>query len=165
MGVNKLILEESEKAFLDESARREALTSKAEKYISAVVIVIGFGVIELEPLKQYELGKQIGAPLFCYTFWSVLAFILLGASLILAFMSMQVRKYVTYPSGQTLFEHLKGKDESDAKLIMATTYLEIRDKNAKLNTNRAHLLFYSGLLLIIGFVVVIITHLIWKLAI
>jgi hypothetical protein len=156
---NDLILQESEKAFCSEAGRRERLTGKAEKYIGAVAVVIGFRLIELHP--KTTLANIQGE---YYLIFSIFSFLLLGASLILSLLGMQVKGYVSYPRGTELIDKLEGDSISDdeAKKAIASMYLRAHETNARLNDKKAKHLSYGGMLLVIGFLIAIMSYLIGK---
>ena len=151
-----IILQESEKAFLAESERRDNLTSKAEKYISAGAVVMGFRFIDIQGAAQIT---------FCMIL-AILSFILLGVSLFFSILGMQVRQYDSYPQGKKFALGLKEDISTDmVKIEMIDMYLSAQDTNAHLNNKRAKRLSYSGIFLAIGFLLAVISYLLEKIII
>jgi len=153
----EIILQECEKAFLEEGGRKERLVSKSEKYFSFIAVVIGFRLIELHP--QIQLANIQG---MSYLIISIISFLLMGISLILSLLSIQVKGYVSYPRGNDLIDNLESEKVSDveAKKAIAIMYLTARETNACLNDKKARILAFSGILLVIGFLTAVIGYLV-----
>lgn len=154
-----LVFQESEKAFLAEIGRGERITDKAEKYIGAIAIIIGFKLIDLDSLKFSGQNSQALA-----SWIAVVSFLVLGLSLVQALLSRRVLRYYSYPRGEKLIEDLRS-DELDndmAKVKIAKMYLTARERNALINDNRAKLLSVSGILIVIGFTVAAVGHIVAK---
>ena len=154
-----LIMQESEKAFKAEVSRSETLTNKAEKYIAAVGLVVGFQLIDLNRLYFGSIWKQ-----GLLDFLPLLAFFTLGAALVFALISRRVLNYLSYPRGETIINELKDNNinEDAAKIKIAKMYLTAHDKNAGINDQRAKYLSIVGVLIVIGFVLAVASHLILK---
>jgi hypothetical protein len=150
-----IILNESEKAFLAETTRAEKLTDKAEKYLTAIALIIGFNLIDFDRITIDGATNEILSGVF-----AISGFVMLGAALVLALLTLRVLQYGSYPRGETLIDDLKDKEITDdmAKIKLAKMYLGARDKNAQTNDRRARLLSWSGTLLVVGFVLAVISQ-------
>src|SRR5215216_6007283 len=60
-----LIAQESEKSFQAEQARSDKLTEKAEKYIAAIALVVGFNLIQLDGAGDAGLVGKSAFALSC----------------------------------------------------------------------------------------------------
>jgi hypothetical protein len=157
-----LILQESEKAFLAESERGKTLTEKAEKYIAAIGLVVGFQLININRSYLWSSWQSaISSSL------AIVAFLTLGFSLVLALLSRRVYKYYSYPRGTTIIDELKNNEITDeaAKIKVAKMYFEAHDKNAEINDKRAKYLSIVGVLIVLGFVLAVASYAISKLGI
>ena len=162
MAVSKvdIMLGECEKAYLAEKKRTENLANKAEKYLAAVAIIIAFTSIKFE---QVDLAG--GIELF-FNIFVVVAFFLLGVTLLLVFVSMRVEPYISYPRGERLIDELKGEDITSevAKVKIAKMYLYAQNKNALINDKHAKLLSWSLISLTVGFLSAVTGQIFAKLA-
>ena len=155
----ELILQESEKAFLQERIRADKLGGAAEKLIGAVAVIVGFHLIETDQLTLTGNWQQVAQG------WlAVSALVALMVSLLLALLSMQVQKYYSYPRGTTIIDQLKDDLVSDqaANIKIARMYLKAHDNNARINDKRAKLVFYSLAMLVIGLICAIISYFVGK---
>ncbi len=143
------ILKESEKAFLAEATRKDKLTDKAEKYLAALALIVGFNLVDFERVTLTGTASEVLSGLF-----AIGAFAMLGITLVLALLTLRVFEYASYPRGETLIDELKDEAITDdiAKVKLAKMYLGAYDNNARINDRRARLLSWSGVLLVIGFV-------------
>lgn len=151
-----VIFQVSEKAFLQERMRADKLSAAAEKYVGAVVIIMGFQLIEID---QLTLSGSWSPALRGWL--AVLALLALGVSTVCALLSIQVRKYYSYPRGTTLIDELKDESITDevAKIKVARMYLSAHDINAGINDKRAKMLSYSGALLVSGLLLAVLSYL------
>ncbi|MGA9777165.1 MAG: hypothetical protein ACLPRE_01520 [Limisphaerales bacterium] len=153
-----IILETAEKAMTAETDRAEQLLARAEKLAAGIVIVIGFQLWNLtgmlDPSSRWVNGS-------CY-----LSLGALSLSLLFAFYSMGLKGYAGYPRGDKLWETLKSENVSDADAEQAVIQLLLRNReqNARLNDAKMGLLFWCGSLFFVGFLLVIISHLLAALA-
>jgi len=155
-----LVYQVSEKAFNAERDREEVLTDKAEKYIAAVVIIIGFKLINLDNL---DLFGSNGSMLSSWI--SFLSFIVLGISLVYSLLSRRIWPFQSYSRGESLIEELRSDHINDemAKISVAKMYLHVRECNAKINDRRARMLSVSAVLMVVGFIMAVFGHMILKL--
>jgi len=155
-----VIAEVSEKAFNAENDRRDKITEKAEKYIAAVALIVGFKVFESDPLAMAGGARQ------ATTAWlTVLTFIALGVALAFVLLSMRVRNYRTYAPGSELLDKIMGTDVTceTARIMVARMYLDAQEANSKINNQRAWKLAIGGFLLLAGFVLAVLSELSWRL--
>ena len=155
-----MVIQESEKAFLAEGARGERLTDKAEKYIAAVALVVGLQLIDLNRSGMWSNWKVGLSSLL-----AIVALLALCSSLVLALLSRRVRGYLSYPRGTVIIDELKDSNVTDdvAKVKFARMYLTAHDKNAEINDKRAKQLSIVGVVIVIGFMLAVASHLISKL--
>ncbi|MGH7992041.1 MAG: hypothetical protein ACREDQ_00875 [Limisphaerales bacterium] len=148
-----IIRETAEKALAAETNRAGQLLSRAEKFAGGTVIVTGFQLLNLTDLLN-PASRWINVT--CY-----LSLAVLSLSLLSAFWSMRLKGYAGYPRGDTLWETLKSEGVSDdaAEQAIIQLLLKNREQNAKLNDARAGLVFWCGVLFLIGFLLVIVSHL------
>jgi hypothetical protein len=158
-----LVVKISENAFFYESKRSEKIVSTAEKYMTAVALIIGFHLIEISPI---SLSKNYsGGCMKLITTWlSLIAFLVLGTSMILSFFSMTVKNFLSFPRGTKLLDEINNNriSSSIANIKVALMYLEAYEINANINDKRAKLLLLSGIFLILGFIIAVINFLILK---
>jgi hypothetical protein len=154
-----VIVQESEKAFLQERARADRIFGAAEKIVGAVAVVIGFQLIRMD-----QLTLSGSWPQALHGWLAIGALLELGISLTFAFLSMQVQKYYSYPRGTTLIDELKDASITYevARIKIARMYLSAYDANAHINDKRAKILSYSGAMLVVGLVFAVISYLIGK---
>ena len=155
----ELVLQESEKAFLLEKTRAAKLGEAAEKLIGAVAVVVGFQLIEFDHLALSGDWQEA-----LHNWIAVGAFIALGGSLVLTLLSMRVQEYYSYPRGTELIDELKAESITDevAMIKIARMYLTLHDKNARVNDERAKLVYFSGILLVTGFGLAVASYLATK---
>src|SRR5205085_7991336 len=130
---------------------------KADKYAGAIAIVIGLHLIDLKQLTILGDGKDVA-----YLILAMFSLVTLGVSLCLALLSFRVRGYMSYPVGNTLIDELQDEKITDeaARIRVAKMYLNAHDANSYINDQRARLLSYSGILLVIGFSLAVVTYLV-----
>ena len=155
------ILKESEKAFLAEAARKDKLTDKAEKYLAALALIVGFNLIDFSRVTLSGATNEVLSSMF-----AIGAFGMLGIALVLALLTLRVLKYASYPRGETLIDELKDEKITDdmARIKLAKMYLSAYDNNARINDQRAKLLSWSSALLVIGFVLAVIRQVVARIA-
>jgi len=153
-----IIMETAEKAMAAETDRAEQLLGRAEKFAAGIVIVTGFQVWNLtgmlDPSSRWASNS-------CYLSLGVLSL-----SLLFAFCSLRLKGYSGYPRGDKLWETLKSENvsDNDAEQAIIQLLLKNREQNAKLNDAKTGLLFWCGLLFVVGFLLVIISRLLAALA-
>lgn len=160
MSMNKIsiIMETAQKATTAETDRAEQLLGRAEKFAAGIVVVTGFQLWNLtgmlDPSSRWVNGS-------CYLSLGVLSL-----SLLFTLYSMRLKGYAGYPRGDTLWETLKSENvsDADAELAIIQLLLKNREQNAKLNDAKMRLLFWCGLLFVVGFLLVIISRLLAALA-
>lgn len=151
------IVSQSEKAFVAESARCERLTNKAEKYIAAVGAIVGFHLIEIKQLVIYGNSKEV-----IYTMAAISSFLFLFLALILSFIAANIYKYRSYPRGEQLINRLKDNVITDdiAKIKLAKMFLAAQETNGDINDYRAAILRSASKLIVFGFILTVIGHLV-----
>lgn len=150
-----LILQESEKAFIQERIRADKLWGASEKLIGAVAVIMGFHLIEIDRLTLTGNWRQVAQG------WlAICAIVALMLALFLALLSMQVQKYYSYPRGTTLIDDLKDDSITDqaAMIKIARMYLKAHDNNARINDKRARLVFYSLIMLVTGLLFAVFSY-------
>jgi len=160
MSMNKIsiIMETAEKALAAETDRAGHLLGRAEKFAAGIVIVTGLQLWNvtgmLDPSSRWINGT-------CY-----LSLAVLSVSLLLAFWGMRLKGYAGYPRGDKLWETLKAENvsDNDAAQAVIQLFLKNREQNAKLNDAKMRLLFWCGVLFLLGFLLVIVSHLLAALA-
>jgi hypothetical protein len=161
MNKQDIILQQSEKFFSAEEARTQQLDEKAEKVIAAIVVVVGFHLVDINRL------AFAGRPEVVLSSWiAAFALIILGAAIVFALVSRRVQAYVSYPRGLKLIDDLRDQaiDEEGSKLLIARMNLCAHDCNAQLNDTRAKLLSISGTMLVAGFLLAVASIAIVKIA-
>ena len=153
-----IIMETAEKAMAAEADRAGQLLARAEKFAAGIVIVTGFQLWNmtdiLDPSSRWASDS-------CY-----LSLVVLSLSLLFAFYGMRLKGYAGYPRGDTLWETLKSEkvSDDDAEQAIIQLLLKNREQNAKLNDAKMRLLFWCGLLFLVGFLLVIVSRLLAALA-
>ncbi len=145
---NKLnaLIDLSVRALQAESEVTAQHTDKAQKYIAAIGVILGFHVVEMKDLVFTGSTKL-----------ALSAIVLAGIGVLLVamwitLMSMRVRVYPTFPETQALdVLRSKATSERETKERILDVYLDIRDGILKVNQQRGRLLRMSGSLLMIGF--------------
>ncbi len=157
----ELLAIESEKAYNSEIKRMDRLTDRADKFIAAVAVVAGFQLTQVENL-DFTGDWMAQLP----DWLTLLSLAVLGIAILFAMASMNLRKYYSYPLGETLLDELKGDDVDDdsARVKVARMYLKWHDTNSKANDVRAQYLTISGILLIVGFGLATVSFLLFKLS-
>lgn len=153
-----IIMETAEKAMAAEADRAGQLLGRAEKFAAGIVIVTGFQLWNLtgmlDPSSRWASDS-------CY-----LSLAVLSLSLVLAVYCLRLKGYAGYPRGDKLWETLKAENVSDgdAEQAIIQLLLKSREQNAKLNDAKMGLLFWCGVLFVVGFLLVIISRLLAALA-
>jgi hypothetical protein len=126
----------------------DRLTSRAEKYIAAIGVILALHVVELPGLKF-----RSGIWEFVSLVLVVVGLVLLSAALVLLIHSMRLQDYATYSDSKTL-RKLGESTTSDevAKRSVAFLYLDLRDQILAKNQNRARGIVAAGYLLLVGFI-------------
>jgi hypothetical protein len=153
-----IIRETAEKAMAAETDRAKQLLGRAEKFTAGIVIVAGFQLWNLTGMLDPS-SRWISD--LCYLSLGVLSL-----SLLLAFYGMRLKGYAGYPRGDKLWETLKSENVSDGDTEQAVIQLLLKNRelNAKLNDAKMRLLFWCGVLFLVGFLLVIISRLLAALA-
>lgn len=149
----ELVFQESEKAFNAECEREDRLTTKAEAYIGAIVVIIGFKIVNFEALESIDFSAH------SLSSWlSLVSFLLFGVGLVFALVSRRVWDYLSYPRGESLIQELRPNtiDDDSAQIMVAKMYLEAREWNAQINDRRAVMLSKSGIFIVLGFIVLVL---------
>jgi len=157
MSKEDITLEHSGKAFTAQLTRAKTLDDKAEKLAAAVVVVIGFHLIDSSMLKL-QGSAAIQAVI------SIAALALLGASLVAAYLGRRIQKYVGYPKAAEFLDMLSPNDvdEERAKLLVAKVYLNAAESNREINNKKAQWLTLSSWLLLVGLLAAVISATISK---
>jgi len=138
--------------FSAEALRAEAdaisqLRGTAEKYLTAISILLGFHIVEIKDLTFCD-----GASKSAFSVVLLCGIILLLIAMAVAIWSMRVRVYPTYPKTDDLAP-LRATATSDAaREMIVDINLALRDGILAVNEHRAHLLAIAGWLLMLGFV-------------
>jgi hypothetical protein len=150
-----IIIPVCEKAFLAEDTRKKNLDDKADKFISAVAVVMGFQL--LDPSHLTLVGIMHAA---IYSWLAVCSLLTLGISLLLSLLSRRIQSYYTYADSKEFEQLIHGKkyNENDVKMEIFNMYCNARDNSAKCNDGRATLLVFSGYLLLIGFILAVASY-------
>ena len=145
----------SEKAFLAEQERAKNLTDKSEKYISAIAIIIGFQLLDINTLKIKSLDDL-------YNLLAIIGLFALVVAFVTAFTSNRLYTYHSYPAAdqyRSIFENNQ-VDEVSAKTAFLKMYWKLLDINIPLNDNRAKLLKVSANLITIGFLLMVTRYIV-----
>lgn len=146
-------------AFRAENEVVERLTSRAEKYIAAIGVILAFHVVELPTLKFTGDMWEVAAALVVIS-----GGVLLGAALVLAIYSMRLRDYATYSDSASLRKLVEPTiTDQVAKQSIAVMYLALRDQTLVVNQKRARGIIAAGYLLLAGFVLSIAGQVILRL--
>lgn len=161
--INKvdLIYKESEKAFSYEEQRTRDLSSKAERYIAATSALLGFQLSAAgTPFAFTGTAVDIIA-----SFLAVVSVIFLLATIAVVIFTHKIHSYKSYPRSMALIEQLESNKISDveAKIKLSKMYLNNYTDNAVINDNRANHLQQSLYLLLIGFLLVMFSNLLFRL--
>jgi len=148
MSKEDIVLQHSEKAFLSEENRANYLENKAEKFIAAIVVIIGLHLVDINKLTftgtcQTQLSSWFAAA----------ALVAFGIAIVVALLSRRIENYLSYPRGKSLIDELSDSriGDEESKLLIAHMYLRFHDQNARINDKRAKLLSLSGHFLVTGF--------------
>lgn len=149
-----LLQEESEKVFNAELSRMDALTEKAEKYLTVTGALVGIYLVDVVAMEGLVYGTLV-----------VGALALFAAALTSMLLALRVRQYRAFPPGAEILEKLRLPEvtANAARIMFATMYCEARDVNAGINNQRARLLARAGAFLTAGFVLAAASHLLAKL--
>jgi hypothetical protein len=161
MGKIEIIVRESEKSFLMEQTRKRTLTERADKFIGAAAVIVGFQLTQISNLALSGNRRQI-----LHGWFSIGALVALAFSVLLTMLSMRVQEYHSYPRGTKLIDELKDESitEDVAEIKIARMYLSAHDINAQINDERARLLSVGGILLVVGLGLAAVSYLITKFA-
>ena len=148
-----VLLETSREALREELEVIERLTSRAEKYLAAVGVVLAFQTVQVDRLTFAEAGKRWPSAM------AVSGAILLGVSLIFALASLYLRIYPTYPATTELMK-LDDSTISDdvAKRSVINLLLKVRDGVQSVNERRAGQINVAAMLLFGGFVITLLSQ-------
>lgn len=155
-----IILEQCEKAFSAQTERGKRLTDKADKYVAAIGLIIGFQLLNLKKINFSEANIEIVSVIA-----SILGFVGLVISIILAFISTTKLNYSSYPNKRCQW-NTKVFDENlvedTVKYNLSDMYIEASISNASINNRRSCELKWSGGFLIGGFILVSIGYILSK---
>jgi hypothetical protein len=152
------VVQISEKAFLAESDRKKSLDDKADKFTSAIAVVLGFQLLDLKTVTFPGIAQAT-----LYNWFSIATLTVLGVSLFFALISRRMQGYNSYPRGPKFPQLTQMLEDSSikeeiAKSAMAHMYLEAHEINGHFNDRRARYLSYSGTLLLIGFLLAVSSY-------
>lgn len=140
----QLLRETCEKALHTEDERTMRLEHKSERIFGAAALVLGYQVIILD--RSLVVGT-------CGVIIYYVSYLALVMSLGLAAYSALVKKYFSYPRGQSIAMELDKPDTpQEASQALARLYLVIREENASVNDRRARAMQGSGWLLIVAII-------------
>jgi hypothetical protein len=147
-----------EKAFLAENERKKNLDDKADKFIAAVAVIIGFQLLDLKSVTFPELAQAT-----LYSWLPIATLSALGISLFSALISRLFQNYHSYPRAPKFPQLTQMVDdpnigEEEAKEAMAHMYLDAHQINAGSNDRKALYLFLSGTFLLIGFLLAVTSY-------
>lgn len=153
----ELLLEEGRRAFETEWGRKARLSAKAEKYMVAVGLILGFGLVRIHD--RFALTGPASDVLGSWL--AVGSLLAMSFSFSLCLLALRTRTYRSYPRGNAIADSIKDKSVSDeaAMVMLAKMYLTARDANVKVNDRRAVLASWAGMLLISGFVLAAASYL------
>lgn len=152
-----LVLEESRRAFEAEWGRKARLTGKAEKYIVAVGLIVGFELVGVP--RPFGLTGPISEVIGRWL--AVCSFLAMFLSFVFCLLALRTRAYRTHPRGDAIADSIKGKSISNeaAVVMVAKMYLAARGANAVINDGRAVVLSWAGALLISGLALAVASYL------
>jgi hypothetical protein len=127
----------------------DRLTSRAEKYLTAIGVIAAVHIAEFDRL-SFSGASPIRA---IASFVAVIGLLLLGLALVFTLLGLRPRTYATYPDTKELqLLEPSGVGEASVKMSVAKLNLELRDLIATVNQERASWIAKAGLLITIGFV-------------
>jgi hypothetical protein len=141
-----LFLTVCSEAFRAENEVMDRLTDKAQKYVAAIGIILGFHVIEMQALSFKGPAARIGLSVGMA---GGIALLLLA--LVASLMSMRVRCYPTFPESGNLKRLATAATDDQAKHSVAGIYLDLRDAVQKVNEKRASTIRIAGVMLTLGY--------------
>ena len=155
MSKQDIVLYHVEKAFSTEQTRLKNLDDKADKFIAAISVVMGFQLIDLKALTLKGTSEAVLS-----TWISIASLSALGFALAFELLARRVRNYGGYPRGTYIHDQVMDSDtnEEDAKLQVAAIYVKAHDQNALLSDGRARWLSICGWLLLIGFMLAVVSR-------
>ena len=151
-----ILLTLSTKAFEAEWERTDRLTGRAEKYLGAVAVVIGFGLVNADDV--FSSARALyGSP----SGWLGVATLLaLLVAFLTALLALGTRDYWSYPDGETIVVSVaRSEDDQSAAMEIVRMYFAAHKENALINARRATLIRLSGGALVLGFLLAIVTRL------
>jgi len=131
----------------------DRLSGRAEKYLAAVGVILGFHIVEAKALTFSGPALRAACSVSV-----VVGLVVLFAAFVLALQSMRIREYPTYPKTRKL-EAEGGKTDDQMKRDIAATYLALRDGILKVNEKRAFTVRFAGILLTLGFSIMVLAQL------
>jgi hypothetical protein len=152
-----LLLAQSTKAFEAEWERADRLTGRAERYLGAIAVVVGFGLVNIEDV----LGSEGPIGGMASGWLGGASFLALLAAFLLALLALGTRDYWSYPGGETMVVNVaESEDYRSAVMEIVKMYFAAQEENSLINTRRAALIRWSGSALVLGFLLAIATRLI-----
>lgn len=149
-----LLLTISSDALQAEVEVMDRLSNRAEKYVAAIGVILGFHIIELGQLSFSGRAAQTVCSV------GVVAGIgLLFVALATALLSMRVRNYPTFPKSDDMQLLAAAATDDQAKCSAANIYLDLRDGVLAVNNKRASTVRISGVILVAGFLMSVLGQL------
>lgn len=149
--MNKVLIakEAAEKAIAIESVRTACLQRKAEMYALAIIIVVGFQLLNIKILVESSISWVKGT--------YGLSLVVLSFSLIFAILAMRLKGYADYPRGNRIWDTLKPESvtEDAAQEALVQLLLKTREQNALLNDAKINILSWCGWLFFAGFLLIV----------
>ena len=148
-----VLLETSREALREELDVIERLTSRAEKYLAAVGVVLAFQTVQVEKLAFVEAAKRWPSAI------AVTGALVLGVSVIFALASVHLRIYPTYPATDELMKLDDATISDDgAKRSVIDLLLKVRDGVQSVNERRAEQVNVAAMLLLGGFALTLVSQ-------
>lgn len=151
-----LLLTQSTKAFEAEWERADRLTGRAEKYLGAIGVVVGFGLVNADSaftgVRHYygTLSGWLGGA----------TLLVLLTAFLLALLALGTRDYWSYPDGETIVVSVaESEDDQSAVMEVVKMYFAAQKENSLINARRATLIRLSGSALVLGFILAVTTRL------
>ena len=143
-----IIKNAAEQAFAAELDRTRCLVSKAERHAAAVIVIIGYQLLDVKTLLESSSAWVKDS--------SYASLIVLGVALFFALKGTRLKGYASYPRGNALWDKLAPETVSEDATQEALTQLLLksREQNAKLNDAKVKALLWSGWLLFAGVLMV-----------
>jgi hypothetical protein len=125
-----------------------SLTTKVEKYVAAIGVIMGFHIIEIQA-PHFSGGATSRA--CAVAVWG--GIIILLAALAALLLSMRVRNYPTFPDTANMMLLASAETDDQASRSIAGVYLDLRDEVREVNQERAKRVRLGGWVLLAGYVI------------